>query len=497
MHGGSFVTGNGASGLYNGTHFALNGVVVVTINYRLGVLGYLASESASLPGNYGFMDQRLALQWTRDNIASFGGNPSNVTIAGQSAGAMSALCHLVSAKSQGLFSQVVMESNPLGTPYHTRYTAGLNEELVASYLSCASTNITCLRSKTVAQILDAQNNAINVGLSNFIGNILPWGPTVDAGGEIAAQPYNLFREGKFPRLPILVGVNRDEGTLFVYEVISSPVPYPYYGGFLEEVFPHSFLAVDALYPCGLLDCRPVMSQIIADVFFLCPLVSSVKSLQSKSASTFYLYEFAHVLSFDPWGFRTFCVGEVCHGAELPFVFDTFSADGVSFSPSTAEQVLAAGMNNLWSHFVSSVNPNADTATTSTTSFPFHRYSAALNGSVTVLDKNGTLTYNLRRSFCDYWATVSYADIWMLPSPPSTPPTPSPSRSRRRPIPTRSPSLHPSISPTKRPRRPTRVPSNQPKSTKRPTISPTSTRRPTTTRRPANRKESAAISLRGN
>ena len=458
----------------------------MTINYRLGVLGYLASESPSLPGNYGFMDQRLALQWTRDNIASFGGNPANVTIAGQSAGAMSALCHLLSAKSQGLFSQVVMESNPLGTPYHTRYTAGLNEELVANYLSCASSNITCLRSKTVAQILDAQSNTINVGLSNFIGNILPWGPTVDADGEIVAQPYDLFREGKFPRMPILAGVNRDEGTLFVNEVITSPVPYPYYEGLLVAVFPQFFLAIDSLYSCGLLDCRPVMSQIIADLFFVCPLVSSVRSLQPKSSSPIYFYEFAHVLSFNPEDSEPYCVGQVCHGAEIPFVFDTFSADGLSFSPSAAERVLATVMNNLWSNFFRSSNPNADTPTTSTTSFPFHRYSAALNGSVTILDKNGTLTYNLRKSFCDYWATLSYADIWMLPSPPSTPPTRSPSS------PTRPPSFRPSISPTRRTRRPTRIPSKQPA---RPTIAPTRTRKPTNTRRPTNRNPAAASSLR--
>ena len=86
-----------------------------------------------MQGNYGFMDQRLAMQWTRDNIANFGGNPNDVTIAGESAGAMSVLCHLVSPFSnvgQRLFHKAVMESNPLGAPYHTRSTGGKNANLV-------------------------------------------------------------------------------------------------------------------------------------------------------------------------------------------------------------------------------------------------------------------------------------------------------------------------------------------------------------------------------
>ena len=425
MHGGSFVTGNGASGLYNGTHFALNGVIVVTINYRLGVLGYLASESASLPGNYGFMDQRLALQWTRDNIASFGGNPSNVTIAGQSAGAMSALCHLVSAKSQGLFSQVVMESNPLGTPYHTRYTAGLNERLVASYLSCASNNITCLRSKTTAEILDAQSNAISETPSEMVDNLLPWGPTVDAHGEIVAQPYDLFRIGKFPMVPILAGVNRDEGTFFVYEAITYELPFPFYESFVAEIFPSvSGSSISSLYPCELMDCRAVLSQIVSDAIFYCPLVFAVESYSqvTRGKSTVYLYEFAHVLSFDPWGSRYFCSEEVCHGVELPFVFNSFSGDGLSFTPSKAEEVIARGMNSLWSNFVTFSNPNADTARTSTIGFPFERY----NKSLTILAENGSISHNHRQPYCEFWSTMSYGDIWMLQTPqPQALPTHSP------------------------------------------------------------------------
>jgi para-nitrobenzyl esterase len=105
-HSGAFEQGLGDCALYNGTTYATLGVVTVAINYRLGALGFLASES--MEGNYGILDQRLALQWTLDNIKGFGGNPEAITIAGQSAGAMSVGAHLTAKGSFGMFHQVNM-----------------------------------------------------------------------------------------------------------------------------------------------------------------------------------------------------------------------------------------------------------------------------------------------------------------------------------------------------------------------------------------------------
>jgi para-nitrobenzyl esterase len=119
IHGGAFEQGLGDCALYNGTTYAQNNIVSVTINYRLGAFGFLASES--MDGNYGLWDQQLALKWTIDNIAGFGGNPNKVTIGGQSAGAMSVGAHLTAKGSAGMFQQAVMESNPLALPFHTRF----------------------------------------------------------------------------------------------------------------------------------------------------------------------------------------------------------------------------------------------------------------------------------------------------------------------------------------------------------------------------------------
>lgn len=121
VHGGAFEQGLGDCALYNGTQYAELDVVSVVINYRLGTLGYMASEE--MEGNYGIIDQRVALQWTQDNVAGFGGNPKRVTFGGQSAGGMSVAAHLVSEGSHDLFAQGAMESNPLALPFHTRESA--------------------------------------------------------------------------------------------------------------------------------------------------------------------------------------------------------------------------------------------------------------------------------------------------------------------------------------------------------------------------------------
>ena len=124
LYGGSFVDGNTSNPLFDGRHLASVGdVVVVTLNYRMGALGFLAGIDG-LKGNYGLMDQRLAMEWVRVNIARFGGDPDKVTLFGQSAGAMSVGLHLISPASQPLFDAAIIESNPYGIPYKSLRSRG-------------------------------------------------------------------------------------------------------------------------------------------------------------------------------------------------------------------------------------------------------------------------------------------------------------------------------------------------------------------------------------
>eukprot|EP00456_Euglypha_rotunda_P044862 TRINITY_DN3546_c0_g1_i12.p1 TRINITY_DN3546_c0_g1~~TRINITY_DN3546_c0_g1_i12.p1 ORF type:complete len:169 (-),score=37.22 TRINITY_DN3546_c0_g1_i12:39-545(-) len=146
VHGGNFIQGAGGTPIYNSTYIAATqNVIVITINYRLGALGFLASTT--LAGNYGFKDQIFALEWVRDNIAVFGGNPNLVTIFGQSAGGTSMACHLTSPVSDPLFQQAIVHSDPwalyLKTPKQAEYT----QQKFAYYLNCSQNDFACQRAE--------------------------------------------------------------------------------------------------------------------------------------------------------------------------------------------------------------------------------------------------------------------------------------------------------------------------------------------------------------
>src|SRR5215813_1181391 len=236
IHGGYFVFGAGSLPLYDGSYLAASGnVVVVTFNYHLGSLGFLAVPELGLTGNYGILDQRMALQWVADNMAAFGGDPSKVTIFGESAGAKSVSLHLFSIPAnRDRFRVAIIESNPLAIPYPSllsQVEAKWQEFLGAL---CFETNqcnpdLAALRALPLAVIEtvdgDYESATDVIGrlqVPTAIANILPWTPIVDGqifSGEtlIQNQPYQGFASGPNgtaePK-PYLIGVNRNEGALF-------------------------------------------------------------------------------------------------------------------------------------------------------------------------------------------------------------------------------------------------------------------------------------------
>jgi len=215
IHGGYFVLGAGSDPLYDGSYLAASGnVVVVTLNYRLGSLGFLAVPELGLTGNYGILDQRMALQWVTENIAAFGGDPSKVTIFGESAGAMSVGLHLFSIPAnRDRFRAAIMESNPLAIPYPSllsQVEAKWQEFLGAL---CFETNqcnpdLAALRALPLAVIEtvdgDYESATDVIGrlqVPTAIANILPWTPIIDGqifSGEtlIQNQPYQGFTSGR-------------------------------------------------------------------------------------------------------------------------------------------------------------------------------------------------------------------------------------------------------------------------------------------------------------
>jgi para-nitrobenzyl esterase len=210
IHGGDFITGQGAD--YDGAALVEAGhVIVVTLNYRLGVLGFLSHaalgrESADgSSGNYGLMDQQFALQWVRDNIQAFGGDPRNVTVAGESAGGLSILTHLASPTAAGLFQRAIVQSGGYRLAWPSQRDADSAGYKLAKSMGCTMAAAGCLRKLTVVELLDAQERATGTS----IGSLLMWGPHV-GGDVLPEQPLLAIRNGSFNQVPVLIGTDHED-----------------------------------------------------------------------------------------------------------------------------------------------------------------------------------------------------------------------------------------------------------------------------------------------
>eukprot|EP00004_Rigifila_ramosa_P026442 TRINITY_DN823_c0_g1_i1.p1 TRINITY_DN823_c0_g1~~TRINITY_DN823_c0_g1_i1.p1 ORF type:complete len:393 (-),score=64.66 TRINITY_DN823_c0_g1_i1:487-1665(-) len=220
IYGGAFFLGDGWEfGIYNGENVVVTqDVVIVTVNYRLGPLGFLVLED-TLRGNYGLEDQRFGMQWVKRNIAKFGGDPDRITIYGESAGAMSVSCHLTSPLTpDGLFHNAIMQSAP-SLNYKTNAQAASLGEGLSKKLECwdaenMENTLLCLRSLPwvqFARVAFPYSNRFEFG--RVLGDVLAWGPTVD-GVNMLETPIAAFSRGALKNVPVVVGNNREETALF-------------------------------------------------------------------------------------------------------------------------------------------------------------------------------------------------------------------------------------------------------------------------------------------
>ena len=209
-HGGTNTTGAGS--FYDPTPLVTaGGVIVVTLNYRLGVLGFLAHPAlqaeSGTTGNYGLADQQLALSWVRDHIAAFGGDPQGVTLFGESSGGANVLSQLVSPPAAGLFQKAIVESGTFMLDTQDLKVSEAQGRGFARVMGCADQSAACLRGKAVAEVLAKQGNPEGTRVSYALA-------TVD--GKILPLPQRAaLREGRFHRVPVLFGNNGQEGRLFV------------------------------------------------------------------------------------------------------------------------------------------------------------------------------------------------------------------------------------------------------------------------------------------
>jgi len=260
IHGGAFVSGSGSDEIYDGTALAAHGVVVVTFNYRLGTLGFLAHPllSAESPenisGNYGLLDQVAALRWVQRNIDQFGGDPAKVTIFGQSAGAESVSLLLINQSAQGLFHAAIAESPAMvGSlrPLRREELGVIPAETVGTRLARElgldrdRDVLGALRRITWKKI-DAAAAKLQMELgTEMLKSVCT--PTVD-GQIIPEHPVTLFRQGRRHQVPLITGVTANESTMFLPDIISSRAGPAEYRQYLQAAFRRDAEKIENLLP---------------------------------------------------------------------------------------------------------------------------------------------------------------------------------------------------------------------------------------------------------
>lgn len=356
-----------------------------------------------MDGNYGLLDQQLSMKWVQKNVAGFGGNPDDVTIGGQSAGGMSIAAHMTAPGSKNLFHKAIMESNPLGLPFHSTETSAKNAESMADYLDCPQDDVACFRTKSVDEILDAQGNSIELNLENLFINFLPFTP-VYGNDVLPMQPLVALQTGHAVDVPMLAGSVLNDAWLFVYELFTKPLGDKAYKGVVQATFGRQMRKqILDMYPPDLLedveDTRPVLDVLGTDLLFYCPLRNVTREMQSAKQNRVWTYRFDHIISFDCWGpGYEFCVGVVCHGSELPFEFEVWT-DGidVSYTPTQDELTLSANTMTYWANFVRNGDPNKGEAVPQ----EMPEYSKA-NDALFLLDEPVGVVDHAREEYCDFW-----------------------------------------------------------------------------------------------
>ena len=349
IHGGAFANGNSAIPLYDGHAFARDGVVLVSINYRLGIDGFALLPGA--PANRGLLDQIAALEWVRDNISAFGGDPANVTIFGESAGAMSVVTLLAMPMAEGLFTRAIAQSGAAQAAAAPADAALVTAELgrtlgttvTASSLAQVGLPALITAQAAVRDALAASPDPARFGAS-IVASTMPFIPVID-GDSLPEHPLTAIAAGRSSSVPLLIGTNSDEFRTFL-------VPSGMAALATDEVLASMAGAVGATedviatYRASRPGASPgdLLAALLTDRFFLLPAIA-VAEAHGPAATYFYEFAWPHPL-----------VG-AGHGLDVPFVFDNLTAEGAELvAGPDAPQDVAAEMHAAWARFAATGDP---------------------------------------------------------------------------------------------------------------------------------------------
>ncbi len=364
IHGGGFTTGSAADKVpltqdflwYPGQFFAERGVVLVSINYRLGVLGFfahpeLAGENSPV-GNQGLLDQRAAMRWVKDNIAAFGGDPGNVTIFGESAGAGSVCMHTVSPGSRGLFHRAVSESGGCTSSGPTD-RAALNTQIeqFGAQRGCQGAgSLECLRGKAVTELVSMETVDRTMGMEG-VRRAFSFGAVVDGENGFLPEPaVNLFDRGEVAQVPYILGTNNDEAQLYYSLDQSLPTTEETYQAELVKRFGDFAPRVAAMYPASKFggDYKKAITRVATDSGLVCGTLDTARRAV-KAGLPVYMYNFNI-----PWSIARDLLG-ISHASEISHVF------GSPYNETEENIAVGTAMNAYWATFAKTGDPNYEGA----------------------------------------------------------------------------------------------------------------------------------------
>jgi para-nitrobenzyl esterase len=393
IHGGGNVNGstsepvpfsNNTGVFYSGELLAGgHGVVVVSMNYRLGLFGFFAHPDLAAEGslgNQGLLDQQMAFRWVRDNIAKFGGDPGNVTIFGESAGSFDVCMHLAAPSNAGLFHRAISESGGCTTVQRTRAQAEAAGTAFATNAGCTGAGaLACLRGKPADSLMASPDVAAGNG----------FGPDVDTQ-FIPDQPRTLYDTGKIAKVPYLLGSNTDEGTLFL--PATKPATDQDYMTALTAMFGASAPAIAAVYKpsdfttSALNPQTAALARVIGDSRLVCTTFDTAVRTAHAGAAV-YMYNFDV-----PVPTLVSATLGATHGSELTSVFGT----SMLFATDPSAKAVSDLMQRYWTNFARTGNPNAGP------DLKWPAFSEAANVRINFALQQPAIVTDFRAMECAFW-----------------------------------------------------------------------------------------------
>ncbi|MHA2034946.1 MAG: carboxylesterase/lipase family protein [Promethearchaeota archaeon] len=351
IHGGAFMMGGGTDPMYNGSALALRGeIVVVTINYRLGSFGFLYSKK--IPPNVGFQDQLMALKWVNENIASFGGDPANVTIFGESAGGYSVLALCTLSEARDLFRRVIAQS----APYIDTKVSDKTSKNIMHKLSIKQGDIDSLREVPPEKIIEAQNQVV----ASIPTDIMALRPLI-IGDTFPKHPLKAFQSGECKDIDFMIGTNLDE-----FKLYTAMEPFKSMVGSDAEKLIVGYLAMNGIETKigeGIIktykearegkystEINDILTAIINDYAFRIRTIRLLEAQRPHQPNTF-----NYMFTWPSSGLGG--ILGACHSLEIPFVFGTLNSPTLKDFVEGAPEELSEKMMDAWISFAKTGDPN--------------------------------------------------------------------------------------------------------------------------------------------